>query len=169
MKLSRVMVAASVGLALLPWIAHAACATSTGIIQFKGNGNSAGTLRNLLQGNTVCGRPGTSYSGAPSDRWQEEHQGGPTSGELWDFKLGNGPSVDPRKQVGTWAITTTVSADDTITHSYTGGQPFSWTVFGPQVNTVGTSVYYFCSGTSEFARAYVRSGINVGCGNTFPP
>jgi hypothetical protein len=171
MRLSKMLSSASLSmlLALLPWVAQAACATSTGVIKFQGNGNAPGTLRNLLQGNTVCGRPGASYPGDSNDRWQEEHQGGPTNGPLWDFKLGNGHAIDPRKQVGTWAISNGTNTADTITHAYTGGPSFPWTVYGPQSNTFGTSVYSFCNGTSEFARAYVRPGINVGCGGTFPP
>lgn len=165
MKLSRILATASMGLAMLPWAAQAQCqaSTTTGIIQFQGNGNAPGTLRNLLQGNTVCGRPGPSYPGSVNDRWQEEHQGGPSSGDLWDYKLGNGNTVDGRKQVGTWAINNQI-----ISHAYTVGPPFLWTVYGPQTNTPGVSVYSFCTGTSEFARAYVKAGINVGCGSSYP-
>jgi hypothetical protein len=160
-------------IAFLPWAAEAACATGAGVIKFQGNGNGPGTLRNLLQGKTVCGRPGPAYPGAgnpggANDRWQEEHLGGPTSGELWDYKLGSSSTMDPRKQVGTWSISDGAAAADTITHSYSGGSSFSWTVYGPQTNTPGTSVYSFCNGTNEFARGYVLGSTNVGCG-TYPP
>lgn len=160
MKLSKVLAAVSMGLTLLPWAAHAQCSGN----QVTGNGNNAGSLRTLLQGNTVCGRPAAGYPGNVNDRWQEEHLA--AGGALWDYKLGNGPSIDPRKQVGTWTIGGQAGA--VITHAYQGGSSFGWTVFGPGTNNPGVSVYSFCSGSVEFARAYVISGTNVGCGGQYP-
>jgi len=55
-------------------------------------------------------------------------------------RLEHGPFQPPRLQATRSPI------------SYTGGPSFPWTVFGPQANSPGASVYYFCSGNSEFAR-----------------
>jgi len=56
-------------------------------------------------GNTVCGTPTASYTGNPSDRWQEAHVGdSPAGGELIDYKLGPDDPVDPSKTVGSWQV-----------------------------------------------------------------
>jgi hypothetical protein len=107
----------------------------------------------------VCGRavkPG--YPGNASDLWQEEHLGGPANGDLWDYKLGPGHAVDPRKKVGVWFISR--GATPLLVHEYSSTVQFEWLVFGPTSNTPGTSVYSFCTNTSapvEQARAFVRN------------
>ena len=121
--------------------ALAACETATRV---------TGTdLSTLISGSLVCGRPAGGYAGAAGDRWQEEHRSG---GQLWDYKKGPAPAekIDPSKQVGTWSI-----ANNTVTHSYTGGPSFTWTVHGS-----GGGVYSFCTGEngSEVVRAFISAG-----------
>jgi hypothetical protein len=144
----------------LPALAQSAnCSNGTQLNQ--------GQLSTLLSSfPLVCGRPGPSYPGAAADRWQEEHLGGE---QLWDYKLGpESPTnkVDFRRQVGTWTISGT-GANTRLTHTY-GSTPYTWTVHGPNANAPGTSVYYFCSGGNEFARAYVTNS-TTGCGGSYPP
>jgi hypothetical protein len=124
------------------------------------------SINKLVEGNTVCGRPGSGYPGGAGspDRWQEEHL---ASGQLWDYKLGNGHPIDPRKQVGTWtAFNPPGNAPPRIRHAYTGGSSFEWTVHN------NNGVISFCTGQSgqEHARAKIKLGTNVGCtAADFPP
>ncbi len=122
-------------------------------------------LNDLLTGHTVCGRavkPG--YPGSASDKFQEEHRSG---GQLWDWKLGDGPSVDPRKRVGDWS-TAPASRNvpiATVTHIYSPTVTSTWAVYGPSTNSPGTSVYSFCTTATtpvEHVRAFVRTGA-TGC------
>ena len=117
----------------------------------------------LLNNTLVCGRPGANYPTTPgfsaTDRWQEEHI---SSGELWDYKLGTGPSVDPRKQVGRWS-----ARGNQVQYNYFGGGTFTW-----EVRQISGSTYSFCLGSAEHARASVTpvaSFPSAGCGGTFPP
>jgi len=73
-----------------------------------------------LAGLKVCGRRG-------SDQWQEEHRGGPSSGELWDFKKGPSDPIDPSEKVGTWAVDP--AKPKVITYTYDGGGVYSFRVF----------------------------------------
>ena len=132
-------------------------------------------LNTVLSGNTVCGRPimpaeGGGYPGNPNDRWQEEHQGAAPGGALWDYKKGNPPAetVDPRKQVGTWAIITIAPGVYGVRHTYLDGAYFDWTVHS--IPPAANNRYSFCARTTEFARGKVKPGINVGCAaGDFPP
>lgn len=90
----------------------------------------------LVAGNTLCAVRG-------SDRWQEQHRGSGSNGELWDYKLGPGNPVDPTKVVGTWSATN--GANSSLTHTYTGGSSFSWLVC--QVGTTYTLVSTGTAGT----------------------
>jgi hypothetical protein len=146
------------GAVLLPALSQADCATNTTL--------NVNQLTNLLAGNTVCGRPDPNYPGSASDRWQEQHRGSGPAGQLWDYKLGSSSKVDPTSQVGSWSIQGSGN-NGTVTHAYTGGLSFTWTVHGPNSNSAG-SVYYFCSGGSEFAHAYVITG-QASCGSSYPP
>jgi len=125
-------------------------------------------LSSALSGNTVCGR---AISG--TDQWQEEHQGN-GAGPLWDYKMGDGNTVDPRRLMGSWNIT---GAGSSAAVSYTYDQFGPATTSGPySVHTSATgnppfpqgTVFSFCSGGAEIARAYVVNGTNVGCNNAFP-
>jgi len=130
-------------------------------------------LSTAITSKLVCGRPGANYPGLPatsSDRWQEEHpltSGQSTSGPLYDYKLGPGNPVDPRKQVGTWSFDTTDPLTVTkITHSYTAGAPFiyTWDVrLAASPNT-----YSFCKGSEEHVVAFIVPNTNVGCGGNYP-
>ena len=138
----------------------------------NGTRMNRGQLDALLTATTtvlVCGRPDTGYTGNAVDRWQEEHNPGGASGSatpLFDFKLGGG-TVDPRVQVGTWRNDGTGNTA-TVIHAY-GSNSFTWSVHGPKSNVAGTSVYFFCSGTSPVVKAFVRPNVTTGCGGSFPP
>jgi hypothetical protein len=103
-------------------------------------------LNTLLNGSLICGRPGAGYSGAASDRWQEQHR---TNGQLWDHKLGVGNAVDPESQVGTWSATS--GANATYTANYSG---VSYTY---QVYLISGNTYSFCIGASEQVVATVTA------------
>ena len=118
----------------------------------------------LLTGRTVCGVPGPGYPGSQTDRFQEEHV---ANGDLFDYKRGPGHPVDPREKVGSWSVGSDKAVGAAVvTHRYSGTTAFDWSVFGPAVNTPGTSVYSFCSGTAEHIRAFVIAS-GSGCA-TFP-
>jgi len=125
-----------------------ACATQAMAVCEANTRVTGAAFSTLIQtGTLVCGRPAAAYTGDASDRWQEEHRAG---GQLWDYKLGPGPSIDPSKQVGTWSV-----AANTVTHAYTGGPSFTWTV-----HALGGTTYSFCTGQggSEVVRAFVTTG-----------
>ena len=114
-------------------------------------------LFQTLGNNTVCVSNG-------SNGWesQEEHLTVPDASgyQLFDYKRGNTDPIDPRKQVGSWSISTS-DAGTAVTYLYTdGGQtsgPYSFTVHN---NTDGT--ISFCSGAKEVV-ATLRP-IGSGCG-----
>jgi len=168
MNLYRSIAAAALALAMSPMAAHAqaACTAGGAVVQLTQAQISA-----LFGGNLVCGRPGPNYQGNPADRWQEEHMPGLASAQkdLFDYKLGPGHPVDPRKKVGTWIVTES-RVGGVITHTYGPGAAFTWRVFGPAVNVPGTSVYSFCPQEvpAEVVRAYVLTS-NSGCAGNVPP
>jgi hypothetical protein len=123
---------------------------TTGLV----SGGSA--LNTLLNGSLVCGRPGAGYSGAASDRWQEQHR---TNGQLWDHKLGVGNAVDPEAQMGTWS-----AANATYTANYTGVS------YNYQVYLISGNTYSFCIGASEQVVATITANAGTagnGC-SSFP-
>lgn len=125
-------------------------------------------LGKLLAGNTVCGRPvKPAYAGSANDRWQEEHHGAAPGGAMWDYKKGDGDKIDPRKQVGTWSIIPIGPSVFGVRHVYSAGVPFDWTVHSIPSEP---GSYSFCQRTTEFVRAKIKAGINVGCtAGDFPP
>ena len=156
---TQILALASFALALLPWAAEATCTPSPpGRVVLNEM-----QIIDLVEDNTVCGRPGPSYPGDPADRWQEEHL---ANGQLWDYKRGPGDAVDPRTQVGTWNTEIgSRTAPATITHVYSPTVAFTWTVVGPPPgdNVAGTSVYSFCTTMgAEHALAFVIPG-SGGC------
>lgn len=117
-------------------------------------------LPNLLRNNTVCGKPGATYSGDADDRWQEEHIAigiTATKGDLFDYKKGPSHTVDPRKQVGTWAVSGS-GVNTIVTYDY-DGTVFNYNVFD---NGSGSS-YSFCTAGAEVVVAKVQSGTNAAC------
>ncbi len=134
--------AAALSIVLGSWAAQAfaVCEANTRV-----TGNAFDTL--LQAGTLICGRPAAGYAGQAADRWQEEHRAG---GQLWDYKLGAGHPIDPSKQVGTWSL-----AANAVTHAYTGGPSFVWTV-----HSLDGSTYSFCTGQggTEVVRAFVTTG-----------
>ncbi|MBI3772163.1 MAG: hypothetical protein HY272_05650 [Gammaproteobacteria bacterium] len=85
-------------------------------------------LGTLLTGKMVCAVRG-------GDRWQEEHH---SDGELWDYKRGDGHPIDPRKKVGTWAVSGS-GANTIVTYTYTPGGTYSYGVWDN-----GGGSYSFC-------------------------
>ena len=100
-------------------VAQSNCASNTRV--------SGNALNTLIIGNTVCATRG-------ADKWQEQHR---TGGQLWDYKRGPSHPIDPSKQVGTWSI-----ASNNVTHAYTGGPSFTYSVHG-------SGPYSFCTGSTE--------------------
>lgn len=140
------IIASAIVLTLASNAAVAACSPPGASRVTNTGGNAA--LTNLLSGNTVCAVRG-------GDRWQEEHQAG---GQLWDYKRGDGHPVDPRKQIGTWAVTGQ-GANTVVTYTYDGGPSYTFGVWDDQDGT-----YSFCeAGVLNVDNATVVSGVNVGC------
>lgn len=130
--MKAVMFAASFGLALagLPTTTMAACLAPSVRV------NTLAALNTLLQGNTACVPPVT----VPTMTWQELHQAG---GALIDYKRGPADTVDPSKQVGTWAVTG-VDGRAFVTFNYgTGG------IYTYQVWNNGDGTHSFCSANPE--------------------
>lgn len=127
--------------------------------QVTTQGEAVGALSDLLADNTVC--VGT---GAPWEN-QEWHQDGGSgnSGDLWDWKLGNGhldPSgnVDPTTQIGTWSITETGAAT-VVNYTYGGGSTYSFTVWkNTDADGPGLDTYSFCEGSTERALGRIYEG-----------
>jgi hypothetical protein len=158
MKLFAPTLLLTIAALAVPTLSHAAC---------TGNSLSQGQLNTLLNGHTVCGRPGANYPGNASDIWQEQHRPG---GALFDFKLGTDP-MDPTKQVGDWDINN-VSGTGTVRHRYPAGGPltFTWQVF--RIDGTSPVAYSFCTlgnPPQEHVVATVKTGVAGGCASTdFP-
>lgn len=116
-------------------------------------------MNTTLVGKTVCGRPGPGYpSGSgrsADDRWQEQHRGSGSSGELWDYKKGS-DRMDPTKRVGTWSISNSEGPAQ-VTYDYGGSEKHSYRLFD---NDDGT--YSFCKQVAEYVVATVKPG-HVSC------
>ena len=97
--------------------------------QIKNTGNST-ELTTAISGSTVC----IAKSGGGWES-QEQHRSG---GQLWDFKQGASSTVDPTKQIGTWAVAGN-GAQSIVTYTY-GAQVFPYKVC--QVGA--TASYGFC-------------------------
>ena len=118
MKLPIIMTSAIV----LGFVSQGAVAACSQPAATQVSNNTTPSLATLLSGNTVCATRG-------GDRWQEEHHGtGAAGSELWDYKLGDGDPVDPRKQVGTWVVSGT-GANTVITYDYGGGTQYIYKVW----------------------------------------
>ena len=121
-----------------------ACGSGSAMAACSGVALTATQLTTLLTGKTVCGSAGT-------DTWQEEHRAG---GDLWDYKKGPGDPVDPEERVGTWTVSAGVGhAPGVVTHAYSGGSSFTYTVFD---NGGGTS-YSFCGAGGNTVQATVKA------------
>lgn len=138
-----VLVAAMAG-SLVSGQANAACTTATRL--------APAAISALLGGNTVC-VPTTTI---PTMTWQELHVGTSTSttGALIDYKRGPGPGPDPSQTVGTWTVTGSGVGNAVVTHAYSGGGTYTYSV-----HSISGTNYGFCpvpSGTEIVAR--VKSG-----------
>lgn len=122
--------------------AMAACASPSAQV-------TDGALITLLSGNTVCAGSGTGMG-----RWQEQHR---TDNTLWDYKEGSTDPVDPTTQVGTWAVTGS-GAGTVVTHTYTGGSAYSYTVWD---NNDGS--YSFCKTGGVLEMDFRLTGTISGC------
>jgi len=114
-------------------------------------------LRNLLSGNRICVQ--NAEGGWES---QEEHM---SNGQLFDYKLGEGHKVDPRKLLGTWSASN--GANAVVTYVYTA---FGSVTTGPYAVylTSGTrgqngSTYDFCDGGQVVASGILQLGTNAAC------
>lgn len=101
-------------------------------------------------------------SGAPHNS-QEEHYpltgtGGSATGELWDYKEGDGHAIDPRKQVGIWK-----AGLNRVIYNYFGGS--SSYAFTMKDN--GSNNYSFCIGTTEEVNANIITS-STGCSGNYP-
>ena len=103
-------------------------------------------IRNLLEGQTVCG---TGVGPNAGDQWQEWHQSG---GTLTEYAKGPNDPVDPTHDVGSWS-TTGGGANAAVVYTYDNSGPFSFAVHD---NDGGN--YSFCDSGAEVATAFLRSG-----------
>jgi hypothetical protein len=96
-------------------------------------------IQTLLAGNTAC------IGHTPNAEWSEWHNGG-ASGNVVDWKLGASNPVDPTKTVGTFLITTSITAG-TVKYTYDSQ---SYTYF---VQQGASNPYTFCNtgGSPSFA------------------
>ena len=119
-------------------------------------------ITDLLNNKLVCGRPAAGYTGAPDDRWQEEHN---SSGALYDYKKGPADTVDPRVQVGTWN-----RSGNSVVYLYNQYTPNVTVTYGGIFRIGTTNTYSFCTGLNgaEVVRANIVTNTNAGCGGTYP-
>jgi len=150
MKSQSSLIAVAILVGTVAGVARADCGSATQITDPL-------TLFQTLGNNTVCVSNG-------SHGWesQEEHLTVPDASgyQLFDYKRGTTDPIDPRKQVGSWSISTS-DAGTVVTYLYSdGGQtsgPYSFAVHN---NTDGT--ISFCSGAKEVVATL--KPIGSGCG-----
>lgn len=141
--MKALILGASITVALAGFSVQATAGCSTGRVL------EPGTLRTLLQGNTVCVPVVT----VATMDWQELHQAG---GDLVDYKRGPGHPVDPSEKVGTWRITGDVGSSGDgayVTHAYTGGSSYTYKVYNN-----GDGTYSFCGGNPADIKARIKTG-----------
>lgn len=118
-------------------------------------------IKVVLNGKTVCGRPGPGYAGSASDRWQEYHadpgpctDGTTGNGTVTDYKRGPTDTVDPSKVVGSWGVTVGGGRGGTrqVTYNYLGGSSYTYDLWE------NGNVYSFCVGNSERVVAFLQPG-----------
>lgn len=132
------------------------------VVTVDGTGGT-NALLTLLNNSMVCGI--RISGGNPSDTWQEHHGSG---GALTDYKLGPGHPRDPSKPVGSWSVSGT-GTGTVVTHTYTPGGTFSWTVHDNRVPSgVGNGPYAFCNGGVEVVRANIFPGAGLSQCLTYP-
>lgn len=95
-----------------------------------------------LSGKTVC--VGT------SGNWQAQEYHN-SNGTITEYARGPGDLVDGSKDIGGWSV-----ANNQITYSYTGGSPYTFTVYQSGSN------FSFCNGATEAASATVKA-TSSGC------
>ncbi|MCK5354316.1 MAG: hypothetical protein KAJ63_04310 [Methyloprofundus sp.] len=81
------------------------------------------------------------------------------TGELWDFKQGDGHALDPRKQIGTWSTDTVDLNKITFTYFATPSNiSYSFQLF------LNGSILEFCGENgAKYTQATFIAGINIGC------
>lgn len=104
-------------------------------------------LETLIVGKTVCAT-------RSAERWQEQHQGGPTSGQLWDYKRGPGHATDPMKHVGAWRI-----VGNNVNYAYLGGAG----IFTYTVHDNGDTTYDFCTGGAPIVTGATFTSVFGSC------
>ncbi len=88
-------------------------------------------LASALSLKTVC-------VGSTGNWTNQEYHTGVTSGDVVDYKKGNGDPVDPTTTIGTWAV-----SGSQVTYTYTAGGSFPYTVWQN-----GDLTLDFCNGTT---------------------
>lgn len=92
---------------------------------------TAGQIKTLLANNTAC------IGHTPTAEWSEWHNGGST-GTLVDWKKGASDPVDPTTTVGTYAITSSITAG-IVNYTY-GTNSYNYYVSAGSANP-----YTFCN------------------------
>ena len=109
---------------------------------------------------TLLGQSMACYPTAAPYENQEYHTGttGSSTGNIIDYKKGPTDPVDPSKQIGSYSIAAVGGRPyyGTITYTYTGSPPstFTYTVWGP--TAPGGNLYDFCIGATPLAGGPVR-------------
>jgi hypothetical protein len=110
--------------------AMAACSTSL---------MTATQIQTLLANNTAC------VGHTPAATWSEWHNG-TVAGSLVDWKKGPTDPVDPTTSVGTYSITSSITAG-TVAYTYSTGGP----VYAYYVQQGSTNPYVFCNTSGSIA------------------
>jgi hypothetical protein len=135
--------------------AQSCSCSSQQVTDGAGAGNA--NLTTALTGNTVC----VAKAGGGWEN-QEAHVSG---GALVDYKRGPGHPVDPRAQVGTWAISGT-GANTAVSHTY-GSTTYTWKVCTTKSNgkpVAGDSIGFCSNGSaSSSISATLKAGTNTPC------
>jgi hypothetical protein len=139
----------------LSLVVSSAALAFAGTAQAQCSCNGNAQLKNpalaaALAGKTVC------VGSAPTWQSQEQHTGGPTSGDLVDYKRGPNDKIDPSEKVGTWSVSGN-GGSSSVTYSYTGGGTYKFQACSAGGNSIG-----FCPDGS--ARSTVNATVKASIG-----
>ena len=116
-------------------------------------GTRVQNIQAALENKFVCA---ARVPGGNNDTWSEEHGTLTSGGILTEYAKGPGNPVDPRKDVGTWSVTTNNTPGAKVNYSYTGdsSSPYTHTLF-----FLGGNSYLFCnnSGLTPIATANITA------------
>ena len=140
-------------LALAPG-ARAQCSCAVNQVTNDPTNLAAQNLSSALSGNTVC----VAKSGGGWEN-QEYHQGGPSTGNVIDYKRGPADPIDPTKALGTWAISGT-GTSTTVTYSYSGGSTGQYAVCSLNSQPGPGSTIGYCA--NNISRASFSATLQAG-------